>query len=199
MTGWTSWQTTSLSTATTRWETGKSMLVCIDKITCARMLRRIEPRWSGKLANVRPQLPIKEAELADRDGRRYAGTPRQGARLLTRQAEWMESTIIEIVISEAQNEVRDFQKWDFDIIPHRVVMKTGFETPDGKRVQVDDAFKDPAASVPHRHCLRHVAHRLRRGVPGNALHRQADEGSQPHAGHRPRQPRLSRQRLRRHR
>ena len=36
----------------------------------------------------------------------------------------MESTIIEIIISEAQNEVRDFAKWGFDIIPHRVVMKT---------------------------------------------------------------------------
>ena len=59
------------------------------------------------------------------------------------QAQWMESTIIEIIISEAQNEVRDFQKWGFDIIPHRVVMKTGFQTPDGKRVAVDDAFKDP--------------------------------------------------------
>lgn len=55
----------------------------------------------------------------------------------------MESTIIEMVISEAQNEVRDFAKWDFDIIPHRVVMKTGFETPDGKRLAVEDAFKDP--------------------------------------------------------
>src|SRR6185436_5936037 len=30
-----------------------------------------------------------------------------------------------------------------DIIPHRMVMKTGFQTPDGKRVQVEDAFKDP--------------------------------------------------------
>ena len=30
-----------------------------------------------------------------------------------------------------------------DIIPHRVVMKTGFQTADGKRVKVDDAFKDP--------------------------------------------------------
>jgi type I restriction enzyme R subunit len=55
----------------------------------------------------------------------------------------MESTIIEIVISEAQNEPRDFAKWGFDIIPHRMVMKTGFQTPDGKRVPVDDAFKDP--------------------------------------------------------
>ena len=34
-------------------------------------------------------------------------------------------------------------KWDFDIIPHRVVMKQGFQTPDGKRVAVEDAFKDP--------------------------------------------------------
>ena len=129
---------------TTRFETGKSMLVCIDKITCARMLQRIEPRWSGKLANVRAQLPIKEVELAtatDADTRERLG---KEVDFLRRQAEWMESTIIEIVISEAQNEVRDFQKWDFDIIPHRVVMKTGFETPDGKRVQVDDAFKDPA-------------------------------------------------------
>jgi len=28
----------------TRWQTGKSMLVCIDKITCARMFQRIAPR-----------------------------------------------------------------------------------------------------------------------------------------------------------
>src|SRR5438876_12129155 len=46
-------------------------------------------------------------------------------------------------ISEAQNEVRDFQKWDFDIIPHRMVMKTGLQTPDGKRVPVEDAYKNP--------------------------------------------------------
>lgn len=55
----------------------------------------------------------------------------------------MESTIIEIVISEAQNEVRDFARWGFDIIPHREVMKRGFETSDGKRVTVEDAFKNP--------------------------------------------------------
>lgn len=32
----------------------------------------------------------------------------------------MQGTIIEIIISEAQNEVRDFAKRGFDIIPHRV-------------------------------------------------------------------------------
>ena len=56
----------------------------------------------------------------------------------------MEETIIEIIISEAQNEVGAFKKWGFDIIPHRALMKQGFETADGQRVDVETAFKDPA-------------------------------------------------------
>src|SRR2546422_4573603 len=38
---------------TERWDSGKSMLVCIDKITCARMLQRIQARWEKKLAAVK--------------------------------------------------------------------------------------------------------------------------------------------------
>jgi len=128
---------------TTRWQTGKSMFVCIDKITCARMFQRIEPRWRARLAEVKALIPVKAASLAataDSDVREKLANEIESLRA---QTQWMESTIIEIVISEAQNEVRDFQKWGFDIIPHRVVMKTGFQTPDGKRVPVEDAFKDP--------------------------------------------------------
>ena len=127
----------------TRWQTGKSMLVCIDKITCARMFQRIEPRWKAKLAQVKGLLLGRETELAaarDADLRERLGRELEGLR---GQAQWMENTIIEMVISEAQNEVRDFQRWGVDIIPHRMVMKTGFETSDGKRLPVDDAFKDP--------------------------------------------------------
>lgn len=127
----------------TRWQTGKSMLVCIDKITCARMFQRIEPRWQAKIALLKTELPVKEAELGtatDPDVQERLG--REVEELRGRLA-WMESTLIEIVISEAQNEVRDFAKWGFDIVPHRVVMKTGFQTPDGGRVTVEDAFKDP--------------------------------------------------------
>ncbi|MBI4322556.1 MAG: type I restriction endonuclease subunit R [Chloroflexi bacterium] len=129
--------------SSTRWQTGKSMLVCIDKITCARMLQRIELRWQARLAKIRALIPVKEAEQIT------SGDPDEKERLgrevesLRGQARWMESTIIEMVISEAQNEVRDFKKWGCDIIPHRVVMKNGFQTPDGKRVPVEDAFKDP--------------------------------------------------------
>jgi type I restriction enzyme R subunit len=55
----------------------------------------------------------------------------------------MDETIIELIISEAQNEVADFKHWGFDIIPHRSVMKLGFETADGQRVDVETAFKNP--------------------------------------------------------
>ena len=127
----------------TRWETGKSMLVCIDKITCGRMFQRIEPRWKAKLAEVKALIPETEKMI-------FATTDPDEKECLIKEleklkgrAQWMESTIIEIIISEAQNEVRDFQKWSFEIIPHRQVMKTGFQTPDGKRVNVEEAFKDP--------------------------------------------------------
>ncbi len=127
----------------TRWETGKSMLVCIDKITCARMLQRIEPRWEAKRIQAEAAAAAVEADLA------MATDPDQRERLEREvaswrgRAEWMKSTILELIISEAQNEVRDFRKWDFDIVPHRDRMKRGFETADGKRVSVEDAFKDP--------------------------------------------------------
>ena len=126
----------------TRWETGKSLLVCIDKITCARMLQRIAPRWQARLAQVKALIPLKEAALAgatDSDVREHLA---REIETLRGRAQWMESTIIELIISEAQNEPRDFAKWGFDIIPHRMVMKNGFETPDSKRVPVEDAFKD---------------------------------------------------------
>ncbi len=128
----------------TRWQAGKSMLVCIDKITCARMHQRIIPRWQAKLAAVEAAISAQEAALAaatDPDQREGLAKAIAGAR---GQAEWLRSTLIQMVISEGQNEVADFRQWGFDIIPHRALMKQGFETPDGKRVEVETAFKDPA-------------------------------------------------------
>ena len=65
------------------------------------------------------------------------------AKTLVVQADWLDGTIVEIIISEAQNEVADFKKWGFDIIPHRDRMKRGFETADGERTDVETAFKNP--------------------------------------------------------
>ena len=114
---------------TTRWESGKSMLVCIDKITCGRMYKRIMPLWQKKLKRVRAAIRKEK----NHDKRQW----------LAGQAQWLEETIVEIIISEAQNEVADFKKWGVDIIPHRVRMKQGFEVGD-KRVDVETAFKTPA-------------------------------------------------------
>jgi len=80
----------------TRWETGKSMLVCIDKITCARMFQRIEPRWRLKLAQVQALILQQAATLAT------ASDPDERERLvialgkLRGQAQWMVSETYEL-------------------------------------------------------------------------------------------------------
>ena len=128
---------------TTRWESGKSMMVCIDKITCARMHQLIVPRWKAKVNLVRAAAELKrtQAQAAGDEIRRAA--LEEEAQHLADQAVWLDKTIVEIIISEAQNEVKDFKNWGFDIIPHRALMKRGFETPDGHRTDVETAFKAP--------------------------------------------------------
>ena len=101
---------------TTRWESGKSMLVCIDKITCGRMYKRIVPLWKAKLEKVRAAATIE----VDPDRRQT----------LEAQASWIAGTLVAIIVSEGQNEVADFKKWDVDIIPHRASMRTGYEVGD---------------------------------------------------------------------
>ncbi len=127
----------------TRWESGKSMLVCIDKITCARMHRRIVPRWQAKRVVVQMEIDDKQAQFAlctDLDEQEKL---KRRLEWLCGQVAWIETTLVQIIISEGQNEVGDFKRWDFDIIPHRALMKQGFETPDGKRMDVETAFKSP--------------------------------------------------------
>ncbi len=126
-----------------RWEAGKAMVVCIDKITCARMHQRIVPRWRAKTEEVRTAAAVRRAEAAATADHAERAALTEAAGRLDAQAEWLDQTVIEIVISEAQNEVGDFQKWGFDIIPHRALMKQGFATADGQQVDVETAFKTP--------------------------------------------------------
>lgn len=127
----------------TRWQSGKCMLVCIDKITCGRMWQRIMPRWQTKLAAVKALIPLKAAEAASLADEHQREIAQKQLVFLQGQAQWMEETIIEIIISEGQNEVADFKKWGLDIIPHRVRMKKGFAAGE-KTLDVESAFKDPA-------------------------------------------------------
>ena len=127
----------------TRWQSGKSMLVCIDRITCARMLQMIVPKWQAKAAEVRRAAEAKKGEVEEAADEAVREALAEEANELEEQAAWLDETIVEIIISEAQNEVSDFKKWGFDIIPHRARMKQGFEMADGQRVDVETAFKNP--------------------------------------------------------
>src|SRR5438309_2162859 len=57
----------------TRWQCGKSMFVCIDKVTCARMYQRIIPLWKAKLAKVRGNILYTQEKLS----RSYEETQRE--------------------------------------------------------------------------------------------------------------------------
>lgn len=115
---------------TTRWETGKAMMVCIDKLTAVKMYDLIQVEWQTRINEVEEQL-IKPPYVGDNKD-------------LKEQLAWLKETKIAVVVSEEQNEVKRFKDWDLDIIPHRTLMKTGFALPGDKTLDVDLAFKDDA-------------------------------------------------------
>jgi type I restriction enzyme R subunit len=120
------------------WETGKAMLVCIDKVTCVRMHALIERYWGERIKEL-------EAEHAKAPGE-------QEAIYLRRQIDWMRETRAAVVVSEEQGEVETFRRRDLDIVPHRRIVKEGMELPTAmradprfrnrQRMAVDDAFKE---------------------------------------------------------
>lgn len=111
------------------WETGKAMLVCIDKITCVRMHKLIDDYWQQHIAQLEKDVS-QAADEQDEIWRR-------------RQIDWMHETRLAVVVSEEQGEVDKFRKWELDITPHRRLMKEGFLLEDGKRIDLESAFKQP--------------------------------------------------------
>lgn len=122
----------------TAWETGKAMLVCIDKITCVRMYNLISIYWEQRIRELKAELPSASDEQ-DEIYRR-------------RQIEWMQETRTAVVISEKQGEVDIFRRWELDIIPHRRLIKEGMDLPESmrrnpqfqsmQRMDLDEAFKE---------------------------------------------------------
>lgn len=122
----------------TAWETGKAMLVCIDKVTCVRMYRLIEFYWAERTR----ELEKEAAAAADEQEELFR----------RRQLDWMRETRMAVVVSEEQGEVDKFRKWDLDIKPHRKLMKEGIDLPESmrgkpqfrnmQRMELDAAFKE---------------------------------------------------------
>ena len=122
------------------WETGKAMLVCIDKVTCVRMHALIGRCWDERIGALEAQ--------------RRQTPDEQEAVYLKRRIDWMRETRIAVVVSEEQGEVEKFRRWGLDITPHRRLVKEGMDLPESirseprfrnmQRMAIDDAFKAEA-------------------------------------------------------
>ncbi len=110
----------------TQWETGKAMLVCIDKITAVKMYGLLVKHWKQRIIELKSGFEnCNDREIDVRK----------------RQLDWMRETLIAVVVSEEQGEVAKFANWDLDITPHRKLIKDGFQTDDGKCLDIESAFK----------------------------------------------------------
>ncbi|HEY3780300.1 MAG TPA: type I restriction endonuclease subunit R [Fimbriimonadaceae bacterium] len=111
----------------TSWESGKAMIVGIDKITCVRLYDLIKPRWLKRIREL-------ESELRSIDDE-------QEVVFRKRQIAWMKDTLMAVVISEEQGEMEKFRNWNIDISAHRKLIKQGFTLPDGGSLDIESAFK----------------------------------------------------------
>ncbi len=100
------------------WTSGKAMFVCLNKVTCVRMYNYVQEYWKEEIKKLKAK--IKTAT-------------QQEAQELERRLKWMKETEMAVVISQEQNEIQTFKKWDLDIKYHRVKME--------KR-ELDKEFKD---------------------------------------------------------
>ena len=101
------------------WTTGKAMFVCLNKVTCVRMYNYVQEYW-------KKEIEALEAKVA-------AAVSDQEQMELSRKLKWMKETEMCVVISQEQNEIQTFKKWELDILPHRTKME--------KR-ELDKEFKD---------------------------------------------------------
>jgi len=100
------------------WTSGKAMFVCLNKVTCVRMYNFVQEYWAEEIKSLKAK--IKTAT-------------QQEAQELERKLNWMQETEMAVVISQEQNEIQTFKKWDLDIKYHRAKME--------KR-ELDKEFKD---------------------------------------------------------
>lgn len=100
------------------WTSGKAMFVCLNKVTCVRMYNFVQECWAE-------EIEILKAKMKT--------ATQQEAQELERKLKWMQETEMAVVISQEQNEIQTFNKWNLDIKYHRTKME--------KR-ELDKEFKD---------------------------------------------------------
>ncbi|MCL6613093.1 MAG: type I restriction endonuclease subunit R [Firmicutes bacterium] len=99
--------------------TAKAMFVAIDRFTAVRMYDKVRKHWAKYLADLRKQCAACPAEEREDLDRRIA---------------FMQETDMAVVVSQSQNEIRDFREKGLDIATHRRRMATE---------ELDTRFKNP--------------------------------------------------------
>lgn len=107
-----------------REQSGKGMVICIDKATAVKMYDKVRKHWKAYLADLKAELPLADS----------LNRPAQEARI-----KFMEETDMAVVVSQQQNEVDEFKKKGLDIEPHRKRMVT--EDLETKFKNPDDPFR----------------------------------------------------------
>ena len=82
------------------WTSGKAMFVCLNKVTCIRMYSFVQEYWKEEIKALKAKTKT---------------ATQQEAQELERKLQWMEEMDMAVVISQEQNEIQAFKKWDLDI------------------------------------------------------------------------------------
>ena len=101
------------------WTSGKAMFVSYNKVTCVRMYDYVQEYWQREI-----KLLEQAIEKCD---------SQQEVQEMQRKLAWMKETDMAVVVSQEQNEIQTFQKWDLDIKTHRERME---------KEELDKLFKD---------------------------------------------------------
>ncbi|MGB5708434.1 MAG: hypothetical protein WBM41_16580 [Arenicellales bacterium] len=103
-----------------RKQSGKGMVICIDKVTAVKLYDKIQKYWKAYLDGLKSQLAVAD-ELTGPE--------------LQRQIDFMEQTDMAVIVSQQQNEIDEFKGKGLDIAPYRTRMvkedmETKFKDPD---------------------------------------------------------------------
>ncbi|GAA5509517.1 type I restriction endonuclease subunit R [Novipirellula caenicola] len=136
-----------------RKQSGKGMVICIDKVTAVKMYDKVQKYWKAYLGGLKAQLAAMPGLASTASGATVTGRS-EGLSLaaehpadfnaakrqeLQRQIDFMEETDMAVIVSSQQNEIEDFKAKGLDIEPHRTRMvKEDMET---KFKEPDDPFR----------------------------------------------------------
>lgn len=110
----------------------KALLVCIDKVTCVKMVIRIKSKWAEKIQALEIKLLDDQAPF-NAKGKPFSEGLRRDAALI----EWMKTTQIHPIFSSDQNEIQDFGQEGIEVKPYRDVISKGIDSRD-----IEECFKD---------------------------------------------------------